>query len=303
MNTMTHSGAITSMKNLTAKEPTTRTHLSVRCGRRGSFSRNEDVRNTASSPSVKKAFQKRSAQGTLASESAFRPFPIQNRFHAKDPISALTHFVGFLMAIIATPILLIHASDLGDSLTSMVSFGIFMMSMILLYGASASYHTFELSDTANKRLKRLDHMSIFVLIAGSYTPVCLIALPGSSGTHLLIAVWTVAAVGLLFKFFWVTCPKWVSSVIYIGMGWLCISVLPTLIRELPVGGFAWLLAGGLLYTIGGVIYALKLSIIPKMIEGIGSLEGFGNHELFHLFVMGGSFCHYMFAYTSLCHLG
>ena len=302
MNTMTQSATISSVKHLTAKEPHTRTHHSVRCVLRGSSSRNEGIRITASSTSVKKGFQNRSARRTLVSnssvmESAARQIPIRNRFHAKDPISALTHFVGFLMAIIATPILLIHASGLGDSLTSMVSFGVFMMSMILLYGASASYHTFELSDTANKRLKRLDHMSIFVLIAGSYTPVCLIALPTSPGMHLLIAVWAVAAVGLLFKFFWVTCPKWVSSVIYIGMGWLCISVLPTLIRELPAGGFAWLLAGGLLYTIGGVIYALKLSIIPK------SIKGFGNHDLFHLFVMGGSFCHYMFAYTSLCLLG
>lgn len=218
-------------------------------------------------------------------------------FQAKDPISALTHFIGFLMAILATPLLLIRGSHCGLNLTGLISLGIFMISMILLYGASASYHAFQLDEVRNRRLKRLDHMSIFVLIAGSYTPVCLIVLPMKSGLPLLITVWSVALVGILFKYFWVGCPKWVSSVIYIGMGWLCISQLPTIISILPKSGFLWLLSGGLLYTVGGVIYALKLNIIPK------NRIGFGNHDLFHLFVMAGSFCHYMLAFTALCTLG
>lgn len=304
MNTMTQSAAVQAVSNMTSRKNKERIASGTETRLRGETFRSSSAHSTASETSGKKIFRSNAVQGTAMRNTSVSPaaaaelqLTASNRFCAKDPISALTHFIGFLLAIAATPVLLIRASSLGDSLSSMVSFGVFMMSMILLYGASASYHTFQLSDAANKRLKRLDHMSIFVLIAGSYTPVCLIALPASSGTHLLIAVWAVAAVGLLFKFFWVTCPKWVSSVIYIGMGWLCISVLPTLIQVLPAGGFAWLLAGGLLYTIGGVIYALKLPIIPK------SLEGFGNHELFHLFVMGGSFCHYMFAYTALCLLG
>lgn len=222
---------------------------------------------------------------------AISPLP---EFRAKDPISALTHFIGFLMAIGATPLLLIHGASLGDSSRSLLALGVFMLSMILLYGASASYHAFNLSDAQNHRLKCLDHMSIFVLIAGSYTPVCLIALPGAKGVHLLTMVWAVAAAGILFKFFWVGCPKWVSSVIYIGMGWLCLSVLPEIYHNLSTAGFLWLFAGGLLYTAGGVIYALKLPMIPK------NDKGFGNHELFHLFVMAGSFCHYMMAYTALC---
>lgn len=215
-------------------------------------------------------------------------------FRAKDPISSLTHFIGFLMAIVATPLLLIHGAFGGAPLRALISMGVFMLSMVLLYGASASYHAFNLDEVRNHRLKCLDHMSIFVLIAGSYTPVCLIAIPGKAGTRLLIAVWIVAALGMLFKFFWVTCPKWVSSVMYIGMGWLCISVLPTIYANLSSAGFLWLLAGGLFYTVGGVIYALKLKIIPA------NSIGFGNHELFHLFVMAGSFCHYMLAYLVLC---
>ncbi len=217
-------------------------------------------------------------------------------FHAKDPISALTHFIGFLMAIAATPLLLIRGSHCHLDTAGMVSLSIFMLSMILLYGASASYHAFQLDETSNHRLKRLDHMSIFVLIAGSYTPVCLIVLPGNSGLRLLITVWAVAIVGIFFKFFWVGCPKWVSSVIYIGVGWLCLSEFPAILSILPKSGFLWLLSGGLFYTVGGVIYALKLNIIPK------NEKGFGNHELFHLFVMAGSFCHYMFAFSSLCTL-
>ena len=101
-------------------------------------------------------------------------------FRAKDPISSLTHFIGFLMAIVATPLLLIHGAFGGAPLRALISMGVFMLSMILLYGASASYHAFNLDEVRNHRLKCLDHMSIFVLIAGSYTPVCLIAIPGKA---------------------------------------------------------------------------------------------------------------------------
>ena len=133
-------------------------------------------------------------------------------------------------------------------------------------------------------------MMIFVLIAGSYTPVCLLVLEPSSGYTLLLTVWAVALVGMAVKAFWVTCPKWFSSLIYISMGWACLSVFGQLYSSLSTAAFLWLLSGGLLYTAGGVIYALKLPIFNFR------HKNFGSHEIFHLFVMGGSLCHFICMY-------
>ena len=169
-----------------------------------------------------------------------------------------------------------------------------MISMILLYGASTSYHSFDISEKANLRLKRLDHMMIFVLIAGSYTPVCLTVLRGSIGMRLLAIVWGLAIVGMIFKLLWVTCPKWVSSVIYIAMGWVCVLAMPQLVAGLSFGAFMWLLAGGLFYTVGGVIYAMKFPVFHNR------FRYFGCHELFHVFVMAGSLCHFIVMYVYLC---
>jgi len=212
-------------------------------------------------------------------------------FRAKDPGSALTHFIGFVAAVVMTPVILIHTAAAGADMAKMVGIAIFMMSMILLYGASSSYHSFDISERANMVLKKIDHMSIFVLIAGTYTPICLTVLRGSAGTRLLVNVWMLAFVGMLFKLFWVTCPKWLSSVIYISMGWLCLMVLPQIISGMSVPGFIWLLAGGLLYTVGGVIYALKFPVFG------GRYKNFGSHELFHVFVLAGSLCHFILIYN------
>lgn len=211
-------------------------------------------------------------------------------FRVKDPLSALTHFIGFWAAILSMPFLLIRASEHLSRELDLFSLGIFMLSMILLYGASTAYHTFNISRDANKILKKIDHSMIFVLIAGSYTPVCVIVLNSASGYRLLALVWAMAFAGIIFKLCWVTCPKWVSSVIYIAMGWLCVTAFSEIYHALPHVPFLWLLTGGIVYTIGGVIYALKLPLLKKFIPG------FGAHELFHVFVMGGSFCHFMCMY-------
>ncbi len=214
-------------------------------------------------------------------------------FQPKDPISAGTHFFGFICAIIALPILLMHSSQVNPTLRTQIGLTIFMLSMILLYGASSSYHAFNINPKMNLILKKIDHMSIFILIAGTYTPICLSILEEKIGFLLLFIIWSIALSGIIFKFFWVTCPKWVSSIMYIGMGWACISVLPQLYTNLGFHSFLWLLLGGLFYTTGGIIYALKLNLIKK------NTIGFGNHELFHLFVMAGSFCHFMAIYLSI----
>lgn len=208
-------------------------------------------------------------------------------FRAKDPGSALTHFIGFCAAVAATPFLLTHAGIHGAGRVELLSLSVFMLSMTLLYGASTAYHTLEISPKANKRLKKLDHMMIFVLIAGSYTPFCTLVLRGERGFWLLITVWGIAIAGMILKACWVTCPKWFSSVIYITMGWACVSNIPALFRALSGVQFALLLAGGLIYTAGGVIYAMKFSVLH------GRFRYFGSHELFHVFVMLGSMCHFL----------
>ena len=208
----------------------------------------------------------------------------------REPGSAITHFIAMMMAVFAATPLLIKAALSSDGKITLLALGIFCISMILLYGASATYHSLNISGKALRIFRKIDHMMIFVLIAGSYTPVCLIILGGKLGYTLLSVVWGIALFGMILKACWVTCPKWFSSIIYIAMGWICLGVFGTLWNVLPHAAFGWLLAGGIIYTIGGVIYALKLPIFN------GKHKFFGSHEIFHLFVMGGSICHFIFMY-------
>lgn len=211
------------------------------------------------------------------------------KFKLKDPGSAITHFIAMILAILATaPLLIKAASDAGG--LQIAALAVFTGSMILLYGASTLYHTLDISPKVNRILKKIDHMMIFILIAGTYTPVCLIVLGDRTGWTLLALVWSIALVGIIIKAFWITCPKWFSSVLYIGMGWVCILAIQKIFAALPAPAFAWLLTGGLIYTAGGILYALKLPLFNSR------HKTFGSHEIFHLFVMGGSFCHYMMMY-------
>ncbi|MBD5522460.1 MAG: hemolysin III family protein [Lachnospiraceae bacterium] len=207
----------------------------------------------------------------------------------REPGSAITHFIGMMLAVFASTPLLIKAAA-GANPTAYGAMAVFMLSMITLYGASTLYHSVTVKDSFLKIFRKIDHMMIFVLIAGSYTPVCLIVLGGKLGYTLLSVVWGIAIVGMLIKALWITCPKCFSSVIYIAMGWVCLAVFGQLWHTLPHSAFLWLLAGGIIYTAGGIIYALKLPIFNSR------HKNFGSHEIFHLFVMGGSICHFIFMY-------
>ena len=207
----------------------------------------------------------------------------------KEPGSSLTHFIGLLMAAAATVPLLIKASAGGGS-ASVTCMLVFMLSMIVLYAASTTYHTFDISEKANRILQKIDHSAISLLIAGTYTPPCLLVLKQPGGRNLCILVWAIAIAGIVIKMFWITCPKWFSSILYIGMGWACVTAFPSLLSDLPRTAFYWFLAGGILYTVGGVIYALKLPAFNAR------HKNFGTHEIFHLFVLGGSICHYIAIY-------
>ena len=207
----------------------------------------------------------------------------------REPGSAITHFIGMMMAIFAATPLMVKVAMTSDH-TAFIAMAVFIGSMVCLYGASAIYHSLNVKDRILKVFRKLDHMMIFVLIAGSYTPVCLIVLGGSLGYTLLAVVWGIAIAGMVIKACWITCPKWFSSIIYIAMGWVCLGVFGTLWNTLLKSAFLWLLAGGIIYTVGGVIYALKLPIFNSR------HKNFGSHEIFHLFVMGGSICHFIFMY-------
>ena len=214
------------------------------------------------------------------------------KLHIKEPGSAITHFIGMVMAVFASVPLLIRAAAQPQKIY-IVAMSIYAASLILLYAASTTYHTFDISEKTNTILKKIDHMMISVLIAGSYTPVCLLALKGRIGIILLSIVWAIAIAGILIKAFWVYCPKWVSSVLYIGMGWTCVLAFTQLLDNLSPAAFGWLLAGGIIYTVGGVIYALKLPLFNSR------HKNFGSHEIFHLFVMAGSACHFIVMYAYL----
>ena len=217
---------------------------------------------------------------------------MKSQHHIKEPGSAITHFIGMLMAIFAAVPLLIKAAH-EPSRIYVISLAVYSARMILLYAASTTYHTFDISAKINTILKKWDHMMISVLIAGSYTPICLLVLKGKTGLILLAIVWSFAIVGILIKAFWVYCPKWVSSILYIGMGWTCVLAFTQILNSMSRTSFIWLLTGGIIYTVGGIIYALKLPIFNS------KHKNFGSHEIFHLFVMGGSMCHFVVMYALL----
>src|SRR5215216_8018580 len=198
----------------------------------------------------------------------------------REPVSGLTHLAGVLLALIALVVLLTKAAGRLDHL---VAFGIFGLSLIALYSASALYHLLPVSPAATARLRRLDHMTIFILIAGTYTPVCVLALEGGWRAGLLGLIWTLALCGVALKLLWMEAPRWLSVGVYLAMGWLAVIAASAIFRTIPYGGIAWILGGGLVYSAGALIYGLKR---PNLVPGI-----FGFHELWHLLVMAGRACH------------
>ena len=201
----------------------------------------------------------------------------------REPINGITHAAGGLLAALGLGVLLATAASSGR-LDQLVAFGVFGLSLIALYAASALYHLLPLSPSGVARLRTLDHMAIFVLIAGTYTPFCLLALDGAWRWGLLALIWGLALCGVLLKLLWMDASRWLSVVLYLGMGWVAVIAAPALLRAVPPDGITWILAGGLVYSAGALIYGLKR---PNLLPGI-----FGFHEVWHLFVIAGSACHF-----------
>lgn len=229
---------------------------------------------------------------TNTKELTFTPpeLPVNTRWQPRQPGSAYTHLAGVVFAILGAFPLLKKASI--DSM-AFLACSIFLLGMLSLYSASTIYHSFGRSKKSFSILKRFDHMMIYLLIAGTYTPVCLLGLPKESSTLLLTVVWSIAFVGIFQCLFFINCPKWVSSIIYVSMGWCCLLAFPQILANTAPGAFALLLSGGIIYTIGGVIYALKLPLFDNR------HPNFGLHEIFHCFCLGGTLCHFLMVYLYL----
>lgn len=202
----------------------------------------------------------------------------------REPINTWTHFIGIILSVAAL-ITLIITAIIKKSPISLAGGIVFGISLILLYSASTIYHGYSGSDQIVLRLKKLDHAMIFVLIAGTYTPICLIALRGPLGYGLLIGIWSLALIGMVTKVIFIHMPRWLSAGMYLFMGWISVAFIYPLSKSLSTGGFLWLIIGGLFYTIGAVFYATKSEKIK--------LGRFGFHEIFHLFILAGSAAHFI----------
>lgn len=203
----------------------------------------------------------------------------------REPVNAITHFVGFLLSLVGTAFLVVGAATEPWKVTA---FAIYGASSAVLYAASTLLHALDVPGKAEEWLRRADHAAIFVLIAGSYTPLALVSLrprdPGWGWT-LVMLVWILAACGVTFKLAWFDAPRWVSTAFYLAMGWLALVAIQPLARVLGVGGMLWLGIAGVIYSAGAVVYARKW---PSPYPAV-----FGYHEIWHLFVLAGSACLYL----------
>lgn len=208
--------------------------------------------------------------------------------------SAATHGFGALLGIAGTLLLLNRAAAFGCSARHVFSFLLYGCSMITLYTASTLYHCIRCGSKGRAAFRKLDHASIYFLIAGTYTPVCLIALRGSVGWIMFITIWLLAIIGLMQTLFWINAPRQITAGIYIVMGWLAITAIYPLSMQLSFEGLLWLLLGGVIYTVGGVFYALKW-------PGRNNPR-FGFHEIFHVLIVLGSVCHFLLMYRIIVYL-
>lgn len=208
---------------------------------------------------------------------------------ARDPFSSFSHFFGAFLSLIGMFFLIFKVSTAPSfHISHLVASIVFCLSLLALYNASGIYHFVKVSPTALQRFRKLDHAMIYVLIAGTYTPALLGCLPANHAFWLTIAIWVLAAIGIIIKMFWLNAPRWLSTAMYIAMGWFIIIDIQNLILT-PLAAFL-LIAGGISYTIGGIIYAIKKPNITAT---------FGFHEIFHLFVLLGSILHYFFVYVTI----
>ena len=209
----------------------------------------------------------------------------------RDLVSGLTHCIGAGLSVVALVLLIVFASIKGNAY-HVVTFTIFGVSLVLMYLFSTLYHWLNISDKGIRVFRKFDHIMINFVIAGSYTPICLTALRSTIGWPLFAIVWTLAILSSLIAALWIEAPRWLTTSLYVAMGWVVLFTIKPLVTTFQAHNLLyslwWLVAGGILYTIGGIIYGIKR---PKK-----KVFGFGFHEIFHIFIMLGSACHFWFIF-------
>lgn len=200
----------------------------------------------------------------------------------REPVNSLTHWGGAILAFIGLIALLIVGWSTTAKIISLVVYG---LSLIFLFSASATYHMVQVKDKALEIFRKVDHAAIYVLIAGTYTPFCVNAFEGFFKWGMLSVIWSLAVIGIIVKVFYIKAPRWLNAGIYVIMGWLSVSAAGQMLTTLPTWVFAWLLAGGIIYTLGAIVYSTK---IFNFKPGV-----FGFHEVWHIFVLLAAGAHFV----------
>lgn len=200
----------------------------------------------------------------------------------REPVNSLTHWGGAILGVIGLVALLVVGWDTPAKIISLAVYG---FSLIAMFSASATYHMIRAKDTILLWLRKLDHSAIYLLIAGTYTPFCVIAFDGFWKWGMLSIIWSLAAIGIIVKLFYIKAPRWLNAGIYVMMGWLCIGAVGQMLATLPLWVTGWLLAGGIIYTLGAIVYITKFF---NFFPGI-----FGFHEVWHIFVLLAAIAHFV----------
>lgn len=200
----------------------------------------------------------------------------------REPVNSLTHWGGAVLALIGLIALLILGWGTPAKVISLLVYGV---SLIFLFSASATYHMVQVKDRALDVFRKIDHAAIYFLIAGTYTPFCVNAFSGFWKWGMLSIIWSLALIGILVKVFYIRAPRWLNAGIYLIMGWLCIAAIGQILAALPAWVIIWLVAGGLIYTFGAIVYITK---IFDFVPGV-----FGFHEMWHIFVMLAAAAHFV----------
>ena len=211
----------------------------------------------------------------------------------EERINIASHAAGLLLSVAGLVALVTLALRQGDA-WHLVSFAIYGASLVLLFAASTAYHGSR-EPARRARLRTVDHASIYLLIAGTYTPICLFYLPGAWRTALLVTIWALAAVGITVKLFIINAPRWVTAGVYLLMGWLGVIAAGEMLSQMPAGALFWLVAGGLFFSVGAVVYITRR---PNPYPG-----RFGFHEIWHIFVVLGAFSHFVIMAAYIAPLG
>jgi hemolysin III len=200
----------------------------------------------------------------------------------REPVSGLMHLGGAIAALVGQIVLLVMGWPGVEKIAAVLIYG---LSLIGLFSASATYHLVNAGPKVTAALRKLDHSAIYLLIAGSYTPFCLLAFDGFFRWGMLAIVWTFAIVGIIVKLFYMGAPRWVSAVIYLLMGWLSVFAAGEMLTALPAFSLMWMIVGGVIYSLGAVVYATKIfNFVPGK---------FGFHEIWHIFVLLGAAAHFL----------